>query len=148
MEDGFTWACEFGRTSVVDFLLQRGIALDAKLRHHGQTGLHWAAYGGHVAAVKLLLGRGAPIDVMDESFGGTPLGWALYTWGNSPESAERGPYYEVVALLVRAGAKLDPRWYDENEDRRRAAEKMRSDPRMPAALRGEMPDQKITFNPN
>ena len=24
MKDGFAWACEFGRTSVVDFLLQRG----------------------------------------------------------------------------------------------------------------------------
>jgi hypothetical protein len=23
MEDGFAWACEFGRTSVVDFLLQK-----------------------------------------------------------------------------------------------------------------------------
>jgi ankyrin repeat protein len=140
MQDGFTWACEFGRTSVIDFLLQRGIVLDAKLRHHGQTGLHWAAYGGHVAAVKLLLERGAPIDVMDESFGGTPLEWALYAWGNRQERAERGPYYEVVALLVRAGAKLDPQWYDENDDRRRAAERIRSHPRMLAALRGEISD--------
>src|ERR1700683_5046157 len=38
MQDGFAWACEFGRTSVVDFLLQRGMALEAKLKHDGQTG--------------------------------------------------------------------------------------------------------------
>ena len=44
MKDGFAWACQFGRTSVVDFLLQRGMDVDAKLKHDGQTGLHWAAY--------------------------------------------------------------------------------------------------------
>jgi hypothetical protein len=30
MKDGFTWACEFGRTSGVDFLLQMGMEIDAK----------------------------------------------------------------------------------------------------------------------
>src|SRR5262245_11857266 len=138
MKDGFAWACEFGRTSVVEFLLQKSMDVDAKLRHDGQTGLHWAALGGHVGAVKLLLEHGAPIDVRDESFGGTPLGWALYGWG-APESVGRADYYEVVALLAQAGAKLDPEWNEDDEDRRRAAERMRSDPRMLAALRGEMP---------
>jgi ankyrin repeat protein len=113
--------------------------VDAKLRHHGQTGLHWAAYGGWADTVKLLLERGAPVNAKDEAFGGTPLEWALYQWGNSPYWAERGHYYEVVALLVRAGAKLDSQWFEDDEERRRAAQKMRSDPRMLAALRGEMP---------
>ncbi|MBA2527734.1 MAG: ankyrin repeat domain-containing protein [Pyrinomonadaceae bacterium] len=139
MKDGFAWACEFSRTRVVDFLLQRGMKVDAKLKHDGETGLHWAAYEGHVDTVKLLLERGAPIDVKDESYGGTPLGWALYGWGAS-ERDQRGDYYEVVTLLVRAGAILNPEWYEDNEERRRAAEKMRSDPRMLAALRGEMPE--------
>jgi hypothetical protein len=139
MKDGFAWACEFGQTSVVDFLLQRGIKLDAKLRHDGQTGLYWAAYGGHADTVKLLLQRGAPIDAKDESYGGTSLGWALYAWGNcTPEHAESRRYYEVIALLARAGATLDPLWYEDDEDRKRAATKMRSDPRMMSALRGEM----------
>src|SRR5262249_18962005 len=121
MKDGFAWACEFGRTGVVEFLLERGIEVDARLKHDGQTGLHWAAYGGHVDTVKLLLQHGATVDTKDESYGGTPLGWALYAWGNSTErEAERGSYYEVVALLVRAGAKLDPQWYVDDEDRRRA----------------------------
>jgi hypothetical protein len=141
MKAGFAWACEFGRTSVVEFLLQAGMEGDAKLKHDGQTGLHWAAYGGHVDTVRMLLERGMPIDAKDENYGGTPLGWALYAWGNRPESAERGPYYEVVALLVRAGAKLDPQWYEDDVDRQRAATKMRSNPRMLAALRGEMPPE-------
>ena len=134
MQDGFAWACEFGRTSVVDFLLQRGMERDAKLKHNGQTGLHWAAYGGNADTVKLLIDRGAPIDARDESYDGTPLGWALYAWGNLSKSAKPESYYEVVALLVRAGAKLDPKWYEDDEDRRRAADKMRADRRMRAAL--------------
>jgi ankyrin repeat protein len=139
LKDGFAWACEFGRTGVVDFLLEKGMELDAKLKHDGQTGLHWAAYHGHADTVKLLLERGAPVDAKDESYGGTPLGWALYAWGNATErGAERGRYYEVVALLVRAGAELDPQWYEDDEDRRRAAKKVRSDPRMLAELRGKM----------
>lgn len=142
MKAGFAWACEFGRSNVVEFLLQIGMVLDAKLSHDGQTGLHWAAYGGHVDIVKLLLNCGAPIEAKDESYGGTPLGWALYAWGNTPEKeAELARYYEVVALLVRAGGKLDPQWYEDDDDRRRAAGRMRSDPRMLAALRGEMPDE-------
>lgn len=77
MRDGFAWACQFGRTDVVDFLLQKGIQADAKLKH-GATGLHFAAYGGHSAIVKLLLDRGAPIDVQDHRYSGTPLDWALH----------------------------------------------------------------------
>jgi len=139
LTDGFAWACEFGRTAVVDFLLKKGMQVYAKLPHHGQTGLHWAACGGHANTVKLLLDRGAPIDAKDENFDGTPLAWALYSWGNSPGMAKRGQYYEVVALLVRAGAKLDSSWFEEEGDERsRAVQKVRSDSRMQAALRGEI----------
>jgi ankyrin repeat protein len=141
LKDGFAWACEFGRTSVVEFLSRDGIAPHAKLKHDGQTGLHWAAYGGHAATVTLLLDRGAPVDTKDDTYGGTPLGWALYAWGGCAESqARRARYYEVVALLVRAGATLDWQWYDQNDDRRRAATKMQSDSHMMAALRGEILD--------
>jgi ankyrin repeat protein len=138
MTDGFAWACEFGRTSVVDFLLQTGMAVDAKLKHDGQTGLHWAAYGGHEDIVRTLLERGAPIEAKEKRYGGTPLMWALYAWGNFAQRRESERYYyDVVALLVRAGAKLDAQWYEDDEDGR-PAEKMRSDLRMLAALRGEI----------
>ena len=62
---------------------------------------------------------------------------ALRAWAT--EWIEALVKLEVVALLVRSGARLDPQWYEDDEDRRRAATKMRSDPRMLAALRGEMP---------
>jgi ankyrin repeat protein len=131
MADGFAWACEYGRTSVVAYLLDRGIRADEKLRQHGQTGLHWAAYGGHANIVKLLLERGAPVDTRDDTYHGTPLGWALHRWSTLAESARSERCYETVALLVRAGAKPDP-------PRNDAA--IRSDSRMAAALRGEMPE--------
>jgi ankyrin repeat protein len=135
--NGFAWACQFGRTNVVDFLLQTGISLDTKLPHNGQTGLHWAAYGGHADTVRLLLKRSAAVEIRDDSFGGTPLGWALYGWGAGRRPAGRGNYYETVALLVRAGATLDTEWYEDDEDRQQARDKVLSDPRMAAALRGE-----------
>lgn len=137
--DGFTWACEFGRNSVIEFLLDHGIKVDAKLKRR-ETGLHWAAYEGHADTTRLLLERGASVDGIDEAHGGTPLGWALYAWGNRrPRERERRAYFETVALLVRAGFKVDPQWFDGDAERERAAGGMRSDPQMIAALRGEIP---------
>jgi len=132
---GFAWACEYGRTSVVDFLLQKGIGVDAKLRHDQQTGLHWAAYNGHLNTVQLLLERNASVNAIDESYELTPLGWALYGWNNPSPESNRDGYYQVVAVLVAAGATLSPAW-ENDEDRREAGEKARADPHMRAALGG------------
>ena len=134
MKDGFAWACEFGRTEVVDFLLQRGMDVATKLRHHGQTGLHWAAYGGHPATVRLLLQRQAPVNAKDDAFGGTPLGWALYAWsGGDPPSASDS-YYNVVSLLVAAGGTVEHEWLAEAERGSPIAKKIDRDARMRAAL--------------
>jgi hypothetical protein len=132
MERGFLWACEYGRDDVVDFLLQNGLRVDAM--PHGETGLHWAAFGGHVAIVKRLLQKRAPLGVKDKRYGGTPLDWALHGWNDPPIGTERGYYYEVVAILASAGARVDPAWLDSG---RPLAEKVRKDPRMIAALRNK-----------
>lgn len=137
MKDGFTWACEFGRTEVVAYLLEKGIEVNERIKHHGGTGLHWAAYGGHAKTIKLLLNQGAFVDVKDESFGGTPLDWALYAWGNSTGSeAALGDHYEVVSVLVNSGAKIDTQWYAIDEERRFAVQNLKSDRRMQKALAG------------
>jgi ankyrin repeat protein len=141
---GFTWACEFGRINVLEFLLDHGVNADTKLKG-GETGLHWAAYEGHADLVRLLLDRGAPVDLADKTHGGTPLGWSLYGWGNArPRERDRRSYYETVALLVRAGATIDEAWFDANIERERTAVKMRSDTRMLAALRGATPPRPVT----
>src|SRR5262249_30282556 len=139
--------CEFGRTSVVEFLLDNGVGrvrLDARLKHDGQTGLHWAAYGGHADIVRLLLEHGAPVGARDQNYDGTPLDWALYAWRGGPDgeanssSYHSGAYYDVVALLVRAGAKVATDWYKDNPDGQRAWKKISSDPRMLKALEGKI----------
>ena len=123
--DGFSWACEYGRVEVVRFLADRGLAVNAKLRPHGQTGLHWAAFGGHVDIVGLLLERHADVRAIDDTFGTTPLMWALYAWSEEPNApVER--YYETVSVLVAAGSAVKPEW--------RENERLRADPRMLAAL--------------
>ena len=143
--DGFAWACEFGRTSVIDFLLQRGVAVDTWLRNDGQIGLHWAALGGHTDAVRLLLQHGSPVDSKDETHDGTPLDWALYSWGNIPEErSEARSYYEVVALLIRSGAKPNPSWFQDDDEQGRAARKIRSDKKMMSALAGTFQPDKHT----
>ena len=91
MVDGFSLACAYGRADVVDFLLDRGIEVDAQLRGHGEghTGLHVAAFHGHADVVSALLRRGARIDVIDKTWGTPPLVWALTGWSRKPP-AEAG----------------------------------------------------------
>lgn len=131
---GFTWACEFGRAPIVDFLLARGIDVNMRVAHHGQTGLHWAAAGGHAETVARLLAQGAAVDARDETWDATPLAWALNGWNDARASArpdappDRGAerYYDTIARLVSAGAAVQPQWLTD--------EPMRADPRLIAAL--------------
>jgi hypothetical protein len=130
MESGFMWACEYGRTRIVAFLLQRGVNVGAT--PNGETGLHQAAYGGHATIVKLLLDRKAPVDVKDETYENTPLGWALHGWLYPPPEAKRRNHVKVVALLVAAGAAVDQQWLENDEE----GQKVCADPCMLAALAG------------
>jgi ankyrin repeat protein len=127
VKDGFAWACEFGHTDIVRFLLERGIDVGAKLKHHGQTGLHWAAGGGHVETVDVLLDRNARVDATDDEWGATPLEWALHGWRhNATPRVAPERYYAVVRRLVAAGALVKPEWLEE--------EAVRNDPAMRDAL--------------
>lgn len=127
---GFTWACEFGRAPIVDFLLARGVDVNMRVAHHGQTGLHWAAGGGHAETVACLLAHGATVDARDETWDATPLAWALNSWhearSSTPPDRHADRYYDTVARLVSAGAAVQPQWLTD--------EPMRADPRMIAAL--------------
>ena len=131
--DGFMWACEYGRTDVVSFLLASGIPVGAKGRTNGQTGLHWAAWEAHVDTLQVLLDAGAPVDTRDDTYGGTALGWALYAWGGGgPRPGDAG-YYEIVRRLTAAGGTVDAQWI-ERDPSTPLAQALRDDPRMRALL--------------
>jgi hypothetical protein len=129
LDYGFIWACEYGHTNVVRFLLERRFKPDWKFRY-GETGLHWASYGGHAEIVALLLKTDAPINVKDQTHKGTPLSWAVYGWGIPAPEFKNSRYYEVVEHLIRAGATVDWEWIESSS----LAAKLRADSRMMATL--------------
>lgn len=135
LEKGFMWACEYGRTRIVKFLLKQGFDVATT---RGCTGLHWAAYSGHAVTVQALLEGHAPVNIKDGNFNGTPLGWALYAWADPPPEANRAEYYKVVALLIASGATVDQEWLSAPNRERPILQKIRADRRMQAALRGKI----------
>src|ERR1041384_3959276 len=70
LESGFMWACEYGHTNVVEFILDKGF--DPGTLAHGMTGLHWAMVGGHLDTIRLLLDRNAPLEI-ENCYGGAVL---------------------------------------------------------------------------
>jgi ankyrin repeat protein len=104
----FSLACAYGRAPVIDSLLvQDRVNVDTELKSHGNghTGLHVAAFHGQAEAVNVLLQHGAQIHTIDKTWKAPPLQWALTGW---QRSGHRGQYYEVVAQLVAAGARVTP----------------------------------------
>lgn len=75
LSDAMYAAARNGHAQVVEYLLDRGAATDAK-GVFGATALHWAAINGHRNTVDLLLARGATLTIRDARFNGTPEDWA------------------------------------------------------------------------
>ena len=65
------------------------------------------------------------LDLKDEKYNSPPLGWAIHGYFDSPAGSE-GRQREIVALLVAAGATVEPE--------RLESEQVRADPAMLAAL--------------
>jgi ankyrin repeat protein len=100
MEQAFVWACMCGRTSVADFLLQKGVD-PAAGASTGQTGLHMAADAGQLDTVKLLIERRAPLEAVNVH-GGTVLGQALWSAANAPQP----DHVAIIEVLLAAGATI------------------------------------------
>ena len=102
MESGFIHACLYGRTSVAEFPLDKGVD-PAAGANVGQTGLHLAAHGGHLDTVKMLLQRKAPLEVPN-IYGGTVLGQATWSVMNGDPGTD---YVPIIEVLLDAGAKVE-----------------------------------------
>ena len=105
MNAGFLWACEYGRTVVVDFLIKKGADLRAG-ENTGLTGLHWAVVGGQLDAIRLLLRRGAPLEAKNV-YGGTALGQALWSAMHGGAGVD---YVPIIETLIEAGVEIAPGW--------------------------------------
>jgi ankyrin repeat protein len=58
LDRALVWACAYGRSSVVELLLEHGVDPSAQ-DGHGRTGLEWAAANGHTEVVELFWRHGA-----------------------------------------------------------------------------------------
>jgi ankyrin repeat protein len=94
----------------------------------GETALHWAALLGEDRLAGRLI-AGSDLDLKDEKYNSSPLGWAVHGRYNPP-AGNQGRQCEVAALLVSAGAKVEPGWLE--------SEQVRADRTMLAALRAGM----------
>ncbi|TDW99752.1 VOC family protein [Dinghuibacter silviterrae] len=102
------YAGRYGHTSVVRYLVERGVPVDAR-GDDGFTALHWAAHGGFTDTVRYLLSVDAPLE-LENCYGGTVLGQTLWSAGHGPLAS----HPEIASLLVDAGARVRPgtlRWW-------------------------------------
>ncbi len=90
----------------------------------GETALHWAALLGLDRLAAALL-AGSELDLRDEKYHSPALGWAIHG-RYDPPSANVGRQIKVAALLVAAGARVDPLWL--------GSEQVRADAEMLAVL--------------
>lgn len=111
MHRGFLWACEYGRTAVVDFLLGKEPDFHEQAGT-GQTCLHWAVIGGHVEIIQRLVESGASLEARN-SYGGTALGQAFWSLANNDYGTNHVP---VIEALLESGAKIEKgslKWLEE-----------------------------------
>lgn len=114
-------AASLGAEDVGLRLLDAGASPDL-LGGFRETALHWAANLGLHRLAKRLLEQGADPHRTDAHYHASPLGWAVHgrfrlLAGNQPA---------VAALLIAAGASVDPDWV--------ADARVQADPDMLAAL--------------
>src|SRR5712692_4730496 len=76
----------------------------------GETALHWASLLGEDRLVARLI-EGSDLDLKDQKYDSPPLGWAIHGWSDPP-AGNHGRQREVVALLVAAGARVEPTWLE------------------------------------
>jgi ankyrin repeat protein len=98
-ERALLWACEYGRNSVVEFLLDRGVNIESQA-NTGQPPLHWAVIGAHADTITLLLNRGANLEAKN-MYGGTALDQALWSARNGDPAIDYAP----IITLLKHGAK-------------------------------------------
>ena len=105
LAEAFTCACFDEHTEVVEEMLARGVSPDGGMGT-GMSAFHWAANRGRLDTVRRLIRAKASLETLNR-FGGTVLSCTLWSALHEPRPA----HAEIVAELLRAGAKLDESWH-------------------------------------
>jgi hypothetical protein len=121
-------AASLGAEEVGIRLLEAGARPDLR-GLFGETALHFAALLGEEHLTEQLI-KGSDLNLKDEKYHSSPLGWAIHGCYSRP-AGNSGRQREVAALLVRAGAIVEPEWLE--------SEVVRTDAAMLAALCAGMP---------
>jgi Ankyrin repeats (3 copies) len=113
LNEALSCACFNGCTSVVEYLLAKGVDPTAG-DNTGLDGIHWAANRGQLDVVNLLIQHQAPLETRN-MHDTTVLGTAV--WSALNES--KPDHLEIIAALIKAGARTDDVGYpsgDKNVD--------------------------------
>lgn len=112
LAEALSCACMLGRTDTARYLLDNGVDPYSGMKT-GLSGPHYAVSGGHVEIVKMLLERNIPLEVKN-IYGGTLLYQALW----SIDKEHKSGHFEIIRLLLDAGAEVQPGtldWWKEQE---------------------------------
>ena len=107
IQSAFMWAGGFGRTHVVELLLENGASARGQ-DGTGQTGLHTAALAGHLETVKALLRRKPPLELRNV-WGGAVLDHALWASIHQDPTID---YTPIVEAVIQAGAEVHQEYLD------------------------------------
>jgi Ankyrin repeats (3 copies) len=111
LAEALTCASFLGRTSVAEFLLDKGVDPAAGIGT-GLSAFHWAANRGNLDTVKLLIERNAPLEQRN-MYGGTVLGCTTWSVINEP----RSDHLAIIEALLAAGANIDEADYPTGNER-------------------------------
>jgi ankyrin repeat protein len=101
MQEAYRYACGYGATRVVEFLLEHGADM-AEHTGDGYTGTHYAVMYSNVETVKLLLRHKPPLEGKT-THGGSVLFHALWA---AARGAKPDAHAQIVEALLAAGAKI------------------------------------------
>ena len=110
LAEALTCACFNGRTHVVEYLLNRGIAPSGGAAT-GLDAIHWAANRGQLETVRLLIRHKVPLESRS-MYGGTALGTAVWSAINEP----RTDHLAIIEELLAAGARVQEAGYPTKKD--------------------------------
>ena len=105
LNEALSNACFVGRASVVQYMLDHGVAAEGG-SNTGLNGFHWAVNRGQLEVVRMLIDHNAPLESRS-MYGGTVLDMAVWSAINEPKPN----HLLIIEALLKAGAIIHEQVY-------------------------------------